>query len=76
MKSSARERSLWALQQRWQQHANCPGQARRHGQAWGVYCKTHNKWIQWVRHEHLHCFLDEEIDAHEPNLDPDWIKWC
>lgn len=48
MKSTAQQRSWAQQEQRWQLHSRCECEVRQRGPHWGVYCATHNKWIQWI----------------------------
>jgi hypothetical protein len=48
----ARERSQQQLDQRWRLHSRCEAVVRQVGPHWGVYCREHGAWIQWIaRHQ-------------------------
>lgn len=48
MKSPAQQRSQAQQAERWRLHSRCESEVRQVGPHWGVYCATHNKWIQWI----------------------------
>lgn len=47
-RATTRQRSLAALERRWQQHRSCTAVVQRQGPHWGVYCAQHGSWIQWI----------------------------
>lgn len=53
MKTTSRELSLQHLSERWQLHSGCEAQVRYSGPHWGVYCREHGTWIQWIRRDQL-----------------------
>lgn len=71
----SRSRSLAALEQRWQAHAACAGQARSLGNNWRLYCVQHNKWITNIPHDQLHCLLDEEIGRDDTLVLENWLQY-
>lgn len=49
MTPSAQQRSQAQQAERWRLHSRCEAELRQTGPHWGIYCATHNQWIQWIR---------------------------
>ena len=44
-------------QQHQKLHMNCPMEIRTKGPHFGLYCVTHNKWMQWIPKHQLESLM-------------------